>query len=61
MAGVLHRLADRVRLRPDRGAAAEPVRPATPSVERRDQIAALIRRDYPFMSEDCIRQVLNDM
>ncbi|AVP41524.1 hypothetical protein SEA_WENTWORTH_85 [Streptomyces phage Wentworth] len=42
-------------------AQAEPVQASSPKVDGKEQIAALIRRDYPFMSEDCIRQVLNEM
>jgi hypothetical protein len=59
MRDVLHRLARRLPGRADRSA--DPVQAASPSVERKEQIAALIRRDYPFMSDDCIQQVLNDM
>jgi len=59
MLGVLHRIAGRLPGRADRRV--PPVQAASPSVDSKEQIAALIRRDYPFMSEDCIRQVLNDM
>jgi len=61
MRDVLDRLVGRLARRVPGRAATEPVQAATPSVERKEQIAALIRRDYPFMSEDCIREVLKDL
>jgi hypothetical protein len=61
MRDVLRRAADRLAGRPGRrNLAAVPPR-ATPSVANKEQIAALIRRDYPFMSDDCIREVLDQM
>ncbi|QAX93032.1 hypothetical protein SEA_ROONEY_86 [Streptomyces phage Rooney] len=61
MRDVLHRLAGRLPRRAAERVQAEPPRQASPSLSQREQIAALIKRDYPFMSDDCIQQVLNDM
>jgi hypothetical protein len=58
-AHALHRLARRLPGRADRRV--PPVQASTPTVEGKEQIAALIRRDYPFMSEDCIQQILDEM
>ncbi len=42
-------------------AASQPVRKATPSVASKEEMAAIIKREYPFMSDDCIRDVLDKM
>lgn len=63
MRSVLHRAARSLLRGPDRSAEAEQVEPSQAQALTQDQqlLFNAIKREFPFMSDDCIMQVMSEL